>query len=258
MSLEEPPGTDGPPGRGPRPALPGGPASPPGRRTGAATGGRIGDALAGFLVGLIVAVLAQSAWIGAHHGRSDSLGALLSGTIGLWVGLAGAPLWTSRTSGHSSLRRDFGLRLGIIDIPLGALVGVAAQYGLSYVVYLPWRSNARFMRQVSQPAQHIAGLAHGGGVILLVLVLVVGAPVVEELFFRGLLLKALRERIGPAGAVLASAGLFGLAHFEPRQLPVLALFGVVLGLLALRTGRLGASICAHAAFNALAVYSLLR
>ena len=85
----------------------------------------------------------------------------------------------------------------------------------------------------------------------------VGAPVIEELFFRGLLLRALKARIGSVGAVIASGVLFGLAHFEPLQLPVLALFGVVLGMVALRTGRLGPGICAHAAFNSLAVYSLL-
>jgi membrane protease YdiL (CAAX protease family) len=38
----------------------------------------------------------------------------------------------------------------------------------------------------------------------------------------------------------------------------LTAFGVVLSLLALRTGRLGASIVAHATFNAVATYSLLH
>ncbi|HET6810373.1 MAG TPA: CPBP family intramembrane glutamic endopeptidase [Acidimicrobiales bacterium] len=219
--------------------------------------GWLSGAVAGYLVGLFVSVLAESAWAGAHGNRTDSLGALVTGTVGLWVGLAGAPLWVSRTSGSGSPVADFGLRLGLPDPVIGAAAGVVSQYYLVKVVYLPFQSNRRLIHEVGQPAQHITGLAHGAGVALLVAVVIVGAPLAEELFFRGLLLRALRARIGTPGAVGVSALAFGLAHFEPLQLPVLVLFGVVLGVLAVRTGRLGPSICAHAAFNAVAVYSIL-
>ena len=43
---------------------------------------------------------------------------------------------------------------------------------------------------------------------------------------------------------------------ELLQLPALILFGVVLGVLAERTGRLGPGIVAHATFNAVTVISL--
>ncbi|MHB1853573.1 MAG: CPBP family intramembrane glutamic endopeptidase, partial [Acidimicrobiales bacterium] len=136
----------------------------------------------------------------------------------------------------------------------------AAQYLLGLVVVAAYQASGvsqKTINNLGQPAQTITGLAHGWGDVVLVLVVVVGAPVVEELFFRGLLLRSLQARIGSVGAVIVSGLLFGLAHFEPLQLPVLALFGVVLGVLALRTGRLGPGICAHAAFNSLAVYTLL-
>jgi uncharacterized protein len=55
---------------------------------------------------------------------------------------------------------------------------------------------------------------------------------------------------------VGSSVVFGLAHFEPLQLPALILFGVVLGVLAQRTGRLGPGIVAHATFNAVTVLSL--
>jgi membrane protease YdiL (CAAX protease family) len=211
----------------------------------------------GYVVGLLAGSLAESIWVGAHHGNTNSLGAVVSGTVGLWVGLLGAALLASRHQGTANLGADFGLRFRWSDPGVGAVAGVLCQYGLAFLVYLPVRSNSGIMHQVEAPAQHITGLAHGPGVVVLVLVLVVGAPVVEELFFRGLLMSALRARIGSAGAVLVSAVLFGLAHFEPLQFPVLALFGVLLGVLTLRTGRLGPNICAHAAFNAVAVYALL-
>jgi membrane protease YdiL (CAAX protease family) len=79
---------------------------------------------------------------------------------------------------------------------------------------------------------------------------------VEELFFRGLVQRAVARRFGRVAAIGASAVLFGLAHFELLQLPALILFGVVLAVLADRTGRLGPGIVAHAAFNAVTVLTL--
>ena len=92
----------------------------------------------------------------------------------------------------------------------------------------------------------------------LVLTAVVGAPIVEELFFRGLLLRSLEHRLGAGWAVGGSSVLFGLAH--PNDLPAagvalvmtsLAVLALVLALLVVRTGRLAAAIVAHAAFNAI-------
>jgi membrane protease YdiL (CAAX protease family) len=71
-----------------------------------------------------------------------------------------------------------------------------------------------------------------------------------------LLQRSLARRFGPVVAVLGSAVAFGLAHFELLQLAALILFGVVLALLAERTGRLGPGIVAHATFNAATVLTL--
>jgi membrane protease YdiL (CAAX protease family) len=54
-----------------------------------------------------------------------------------------------------------------------------------------------------------------------------------------------------------TAVCFGLAHFEALQLIGLVGFGVVLGSLAWRTGRLGPGIVAHAAFNAVTFVALV-
>lgn len=220
----------------------------------------VGLPFAGFAAGLVVALVAESFWIAVHNGQTNSLGVVVCSTVGLWVGLGGSALYASRTQGSGSLRQDFGLRFAPLDPLIGAPIGIGAQYVLGLLVVAAYQASGvsqKTINNLGQPARQVTGLAHGWGDVILVLVLVVGAPVVEELFFRGLLLRALRDRFGPAAAVVVSGVLFGLAHFEPLQLPVLAAFGVVLGILALRTGRLGPGICAHAAFNALAVYSIL-
>jgi membrane protease YdiL (CAAX protease family) len=137
---------------------------------------------------------------------------------------------------------------------------VACQYGLIPLLYLPFEHFDRHLsRQLSQPAQQDTAAAHNvGTAAVLVLLLAVGAPLVEELFFRGLLLRALLGRTPPSVAVVASALLFALAHFEAAQFAGLAAFGVVLAVLAWRTGRLTLGIGAHAAFNTVAVLSVVH
>jgi membrane protease YdiL (CAAX protease family) len=63
--------------------------------------------------------------------------------------------------------------------------------------------------------------------------------------------------VGPSLAVLVSGVLFGLAHAESLQLLGLAFFGVVLGTVSYRTGRLGMNMVAHASFNALALSAVV-
>jgi CAAX protease family protein len=180
---------------------------------------------------------------------------------GLWIGLVGAAVWASRTRGTGSLARDFGLRIGAWwDLPLGAAVGLACQYGLIPLLYLPFEKVDRTLtHQLGQPAQRDTAAAHtSAAAVVVILFLVIGAPIVEELFFRGLLLKGLMARLPVPAAILISALLFGLAHFETVQFAGLAVFGVVLGVLAWKTGRLAPSIGAHMAFNAAAVASLIH
>jgi len=65
------------------------------------------------------------------------------------------------------------------------------------------------------------------------------------------------ERLMPAAAALVvTAVVFAAMHFQPLQFLGLAAFGLVAGLLAQRTGRLGPAILAHIAFNAVAVAQL--
>ena len=92
---------------------------------------------------------------------------------------------------------------------------------------------------------------------MLVLLTVVGAPIVEELFFRGLVLRSFERRLRPALAIGATAVLFSLAHFQVLQFLALVIFGVIAGVLAHRAQRLGPAIWAHVAFNATTVIALL-
>jgi membrane protease YdiL (CAAX protease family) len=78
------------------------------------------------------------------------------------------------------------------------------------------------------------------------------APTVEELTYRGLGLSLLRP-YGTILAVVATGALFGLAHGLVLGLPILTVFGIVVGWLRVRTDSIYPSIALHAAFNGIAL-----
>ncbi len=86
---------------------------------------------------------------------------------------------------------------------------------------------------------------------------VVGASVTEELYFRGLVYGRVDERVGVAAAIIASAGVFGLAHFQPDAFPTLFALGIILGLLRWRTRSVLPGIALHALNNAAAFTAAL-
>lgn len=81
------------------------------------------------------------------------------------------------------------------------------------------------------------------------LAIVVIAPLSEELVFRGLLLHALRPRLGTLVSLVTSSLLFALFHLHPAVLVYATVAGLVLGVVTLRTGSVAASIALHAGVN---------
>lgn len=78
---------------------------------------------------------------------------------------------------------------------------------------------------------------------------VIFAPVVEEIMMRGILLNRLESRFPKWVAVVVSAALFGAMHLNWTQGIFAGVFGLVLGLLYVRTRSLWLCILAHAANN---------
>lgn len=205
-----------------------------------------------LLGGIILAVA------GAETGEDASLAvvALLQAT--LWVGMVGSVLLLVRARG-GDVAEELGLRFRPLDVPLGIAIGVACQLVLVPLVSAPWIALlGEDGDKLREPACRLADKADDPvGVALLILITVIGAPIVEELFFRGFVQRAAVARLGRWPGLLLTAAIFGLVHFQVLQFPALVAFGLVLGLLADRTGRLGPSILAHMAFNATTVTALV-
>jgi uncharacterized protein len=183
--------------------------------------------------------------------------------LGLWIGFIGAPWLASWTQGTRNFVRDLGVRFRVIDL-VGIAIGVGGQL-LVAIMYAPFQHD---IKNFNGPSQKLTGASHGAGFIVIAVATVLLAPVMEELFFRGLLLKALVRLFTPlrvaggarvAGVVLAvivDGLLFGLAHGEWVQLAGLAVFGMILATVSYRTGRLGMNMVAHASFNLVAIIAI--
>jgi membrane protease YdiL (CAAX protease family) len=185
----------------------------------------------------------------------------------LWlVGLAQLPLWAgyltvaivvSRVRGTGRWRRDYGLQFRAVDlwgVPIGVLTQLVFVWPLYQVLKL--FVNVHDV-DIEKPARQLTDRATGWGVVILILIVGVGAPFFEELFFRGLVMRAIQSYFDDTLALVGSAIIFAAVHFELLQFPALVLFGLVAGYCAQRTGRLGMSICAHVGFNMTTVVILL-
>lgn len=221
-------------------------------------------AVGGFVVGEIVGTVTTvvGASLANYHGSLSSLAALseppwwtiVAGLIGIWIGfLVGVGV-----AQRAASVVDFGsaYRVRVTDVWY-IVLGVTLQVAIS-AAYSPFNQ-----QNVSAPANKLLGSASGWTYALIGVMTIVGAPLVEELFFRGVLLRGLvgafstmKRNIGVTLAVVVDGVLFGLAHGELLQLAGLAAVGVVLSVVYLRTQRLVPCVLAHGAFNAVAVLSL--
>jgi membrane protease YdiL (CAAX protease family) len=224
----------------------------------------LGDAVLAFLlatvggvVGSYVAIVATGAKI--VDGNVPQTAAILAGAVigqyGVWFAcIYGA----SRFKGIGSLRADFGFVVDVahdwVMVPLGFAIEIAAG-----ILLLPI---SHFVKHAPQRVVQDLNSAHGGKLVVLGVTALVAAPVIEELFFRGLLLRALQRRMSAPAAVMFSALAFGLAHVvfdfgSGVVLPALVALGALSGIFAVRTGNLSRSILLHAGFNLVAVLAVL-
>ncbi len=220
----------------------------------------------GAILAIVVAYIASTAllllWIAVSgevvHSGSLTIGDLISSSMGTWIGFFGAAVIASRTRGTHSMRADYGISIRpMVDVPLGIVSGLALQFLVLPAIYLPLEPLIPHLQsKLSGPANYITSAGHGAGILAVGLVIVVGAPIVEEIFFRGLLLQSISVKLARFGkrrgaifSVLLSSVAFGIAHVEPLQLLGLTAVGIVLATLRIKFNRLGPGMITHATFN---------
>lgn len=89
----------------------------------------------------------------------------------------------------------------------------------------------------------------GQPVWLLFLTVGLLAPAAEELIFRGLVFRRMKDFMNPWAAIILSALLFGIYHGNMIQFLYASLMGILLAVIYHRTGTLWTSILAHVVAN---------
>jgi membrane protease YdiL (CAAX protease family) len=196
--------------------------------------------------------------VGAAVGGTGSYAETCGSLIGLWAGLIPGTILISRIRGTGNLIEDFRVRFKFPSDLRGLAVGLACQFLLLPIIYviIELLGSGDITKKLEEPAKDLTSNAHGPGFFFLAVLLVIGAPVVEEIFYRGMLLTSL-ERWKPGWPAIVITGvIFGAVHFDIYTLPGLAAFGIVLAWMAHRYERLGPTMLAHAAFNLVTVIAL--
>ena len=217
--------------------------------------------LAGGLASLPLVALLRPDTTGPIGGTG-----LLVATVANTVTIVVLMIWLQ--TAHPGWRRVIGW-----PAPGGILRELAVGGGLGIVVRLASAAVAGVVvvalrgasdRPVELPEQVSADLA-GWGLVSFAVFAVIAAPALEEFVFRGLLFRSVADRHGFWAGALVSAVAFGAFHLltPGNGLDVLALgithvgTGIGLAWIYWRRRNLLASIAGHAAFNLVAVVTII-
>jgi membrane protease YdiL (CAAX protease family) len=178
----------------------------------------------------------------------DTLGNVLS-QIATALGFLLVPMALAAMRGAKGPREIFA-RLGVKAFRPSALKWM----GLTVVLYLAF--NIFYSAVITEP--HQQDIAKGFGAIpIQILLIVVLAPVSEEICFRGMLFGGLREKLPRIAAALLCGLIFGALHALTgiTAVPPLIVFGFLLALLYERTGSILPGMLLHMLNNIVALAS---
>ena len=220
--------------------------------------------LGGWLT-LAVVAAAVYAGIAPAHPSTASHAALDAGAWAAilllvlpWLALVGVPLWATRLFGAGP-REDLGLTLSWRSAGIGVLGGLlglaGAELAASATTAVLGHGLSSSVGTLFTGVQHASALP----LVLLAVLAGLGAPVAEELAFRGLLQGALLRRgLSPTVAVVLTAAAFAAYHLEPDRFVILLVIGLALGTVRRVTGSTPASMVAHVTNNAPSMVVLIH
>lgn len=220
---------------------------------------RFWDVVVVFFAGAFAAVFAAAAVVGSG---TDPLAPVpFSGIFGAQALGSFTAVWLlSRSRGSGSLAADVGLIVNGSDW-WGVLAGMGIQVAIAMVSapFIIW------LWPDGPPIQGVAQVAASSETLVeqlaVLAAVVVAAPIIEEIIFRGMLLSVLRRSLSLWPAILISAAVFAGIHLlDPNAIavvPGLFVLGVVLGYVALKRGDLSLAIAMHSGINLLAAMTLL-
>jgi len=206
-------------------------------------------ALLGVVLALGVGILLSipAAFLPKQPDGDLSTGANVIVELATALGFLLTPMAIASWRGAAT-RAEIFERLGIRSFKPSALKWMAAAIGV-YLVF-----GVLYTQLVVEP--HQKDIAEGfGAVPIQVLMIVIAAPIGEEVCFRGMLFGGLREKLPRLGAALVSGLVFGGLHALTgvSAVPPLIVFGFLLALLYEKTGSIVPGILLHMLNNSVAL-----
>ncbi|MDJ0770509.1 MAG: CPBP family intramembrane metalloprotease [Ilumatobacter sp.] len=205
-----------------------------------------------WIAGTVLLASVVLAAMGADFGGDLTIPEIAAASAVAWAAFGVGLVVVSRRAGSGRPMADFAIGFRPADL-VGVPLGVVTQLIFVPLLYVPLQAiwpDTFSDERLEERAQDLADRADGGMVILLALIVVVGAPIVEELVYRGLLQRSAAASIGPWPSLLVTSAFFSLIHFAPVEYPGLFLAGLAFGVCLTLTGRIGPAIVTHASFNA--------
>lgn len=190
---------------------------------------------------LVAAALTDASRISGLHARDLDGLVVLFGNAVVFVALMHYKQLTWRNLFHPS-RNSVGATMATLSVPILLVVPAlllamwAVLSALVAVVPMSRWEEAMFERMMSNTVASIVAVC-------------VLAPVLEEMFFRGIVLRSFLHQYSRRTAILGSAALFGLAHMNVYQFVVGLALGIIAGWLYERARSLWPCILLHAAYN---------
>ena len=213
-----------------------------------------------WIGGTVLAAPIMIALLGASLGDELTIPQLAVVSMVTWAVMVVALAVASRRFGTGDFLADYAVTFRPIDV-VGLPLGVITQLVLVPLLYAPLRGvwpDTFSDERIEERAQDLADRAGGWSTVLLVIVVVIGAPLVEELVYRGLLQRSVSTMVGAAFGLVSASMWFALVHFSPVEYPGLFLAGLVFGACVVATGRIGPAIITHAAFNTAGLVVVLQ
>ncbi len=212
--------------------------------------GRVGVGIAVLLVLSLIEV----AVVSAFDPSLDSLGARLAAQALLAGTLIGVAFGVAADRGSPGAAATPGWRLGLRR-PLRSPYAIAGAAYLAYIVFALVYS--AFVHPHQRDITRDLGFGHGDlGTVAAGLLIVLAAPISEEIFFRGFIFGGFRQRLSFPVAALLAAAIFGLFHYTGSGsltvVPQLAFLGFALCWVYEETGSIYPTIALHMLNNAFA------
>ena len=210
-------------------------------------------AVLGFILSVVVLLIASA---NSDGRRTDPTVALIAlnaffGAVAVWI------FWSFRSKGIDIRRLVGRLPENFNWFPVIGilLVNMVFSLGAAIVVLSAIASASEPVARSLQTEPVVSNAPNPASLIVSIATVAVLAPVLEELFFRGILINRWAVKWRPGTAIVASALLFGILHLI--AIGGAFMFGTIAAVLYIRTRTLLVPMAMHVANNSLVTLAIL-